>query len=79
MLTLTYYILLALLASNLTVLGELDGERLGSALVMGVATTLVVGLAGCGGAWFESGPGIITHAHLSFGPYVQARCVQGFG
>jgi O-antigen ligase len=70
MLSLTYYILLALLAFNLAVLGELDGERLGTALVIGVATTLVVGLAGYGGIWFPSGPSIITRTYL--GPLAAA-------
>ncbi len=65
MLNLTYYILLALLAFNLAKLGELDGERLGSALVIGVLSTLVVGLAGYGGGWFESGQGIITRTYLN--------------
>ena len=64
--SLTYYVLLALLAFNLAVLGEMDGDRLGAALVIGVLSTLVVGLAGFGNAWFESGPGIITHTYLAY-------------
>ncbi|OFV83692.1 MAG: hypothetical protein A2W26_02925 [Acidobacteria bacterium RBG_16_64_8] len=66
MLNLTYYVLLALLAFNLAVQGELDGDHLGAALVMGVWSTLVVGLAGYGNAWFESGPDIITHSYLAY-------------
>jgi O-antigen ligase len=65
MLNLTLFILLALLAFNLAVLGELDGGSLGTALVIGMATTLVVGSAGYGGVWFESGPGIITRTYLA--------------
>jgi hypothetical protein len=64
MLNLTLYIALALLAFNLAVLGELDGGRLATALVIGVVTTLVVGWAGHGGIWFESGPGIVTKTRL---------------
>jgi hypothetical protein len=70
MIGLTYYILLALLALNLALLDELDGERLGKALIVGVMSTLAVGLAGYGGGWFESGPGILTHTYL--GPMAAA-------
>ena len=66
MLSLTYYILLTVLALNLAVLGELDGERLGTALVVGVATTLLLALAGYGGAWFPTGPKIIFHTYLGW-------------
>ena len=66
MLHLTYYILLALLAFNLAVLGELHGGALGAALVLGVMSTLIVGLAGYENAWFEGGLGIITHSYLAY-------------
>lgn len=62
---LTYYILLALLAFNLARLGELAGDSVGVALVLAVFSTTLIGLAGYGGAWFESGPGIITHTYIA--------------
>ena len=65
MLGVTYYVLLALLAFNLAMLEELDGTRLAVAIVIGAATTLIVGIAGYGGAWFESGTGIITQTYLA--------------
>jgi O-antigen ligase len=65
MLVLTYYLLLALLAFNLAKLEELDGELLGAAIVVGVATTVVVGLTGFHSAWFPGGPGIITRTYLA--------------
>jgi hypothetical protein len=64
MLHITLYILLGLLAFNLVTLGELDSRGLGSAFVLGVITTLLVGWAGHGGGWFESGPGIISRTYL---------------
>lgn len=64
MMSLTLYILLALLAFNLAVLEELDGGRLATALVIGVVSTLLVGLAGHGGSWFHGGPSIITRGYL---------------
>lgn len=70
MFNLTYYILWALLAFNLAILGELDGRLVGAALIMSVGTTLVVGLAGYGGAWFEEGWEIVTKGYL--GPMVVA-------
>jgi O-antigen ligase len=64
--SLTFYILLALLAFNLAAFGELNGASLGTALVLGVLSTLVVGLAGYGGEWFPSGPSIIIHTYLGW-------------
>jgi hypothetical protein len=66
MLSLTFYILLGLLAFNLAQLGELDGASLGTALVLGVMSTLAVGLAGYGGAWFPGGPSIVIHTYLGW-------------
>ena len=73
MMLITYYVLLAVLAFNLAMLGELDGVRLGKAFVLGVATTLIFGLAGFGSVWFPSGGGIVSRTYLGY------LAVGGFG
>jgi hypothetical protein len=66
MLVIAYYVLLALLAFNLAILGELSAQHLGTAFVVGVATTLVLGLAGYGNAWFPSGTEIVSRTYLGY-------------
>jgi hypothetical protein len=58
------YILLALLAFNLAVLEEVNGDHLATALIIGVLGTLLTGLAGYGGVWFPNGSAILTKTYL---------------
>jgi hypothetical protein len=66
MLLLGYYVALALLAFNLVVHGELSGQRLGTALIIGVGTTLALGLTGYENSWFHGGTTILTRGYLGY-------------
>ena len=61
-----YYTALALLAFNLTLLGELDGRHLGVAFLVGVGATLAVGLAGYESGWFPAGVAILSRSYLGY-------------
>jgi hypothetical protein len=73
---LTYYVVLSLLAFNLTVSEDVDGERIATAVVIGVMSTALVGLAGYGNAWFPSGSAVLTRTYL--GPLAAAALGVSF-
>jgi O-Antigen ligase len=60
------YASLTLLAYHLAVLGEIDAERLARAFLLGVGSTLALGLAGYASAWFPAGPRIVTRSYLAY-------------
>ena len=66
MLLIVYYALLALLAFNLTRLGELKSQQFSGAFVVGVFTTLGLGLAGYDNAWFPGGSEIVFRTYLGY-------------
>ena len=66
MLLIVYYALLALLAFNLTRLGELKSQQFSGAFVVGVFTTLGLGLAGYDNAWFPGGSVFVTRTYLGY-------------
>ena len=49
-----YYLLLALLAYNLAIRGELHARQLGTALLFGMGTTLVISWTGFSSSWFPT-------------------------
>ena len=66
MMLIIYYVLLAVLAFNLVISGELRPERLAAAFVVCVVGTLVAALAGYESYWFPGGSAILSRTYLGY-------------